>query len=130
MRTQPTKTSKFPSVFMYTCFHDYTDREAKMDFYQYMKLVGKIDDVPELRKEFIAVFDTKSKNIQMGILRLMNRQSIAALCISLSASGSTILPKAVIWLHLRAIYPSATSITPEKIKIPMAYIIALGDGKK
>lgn len=32
-----------------------------MNFYEYQRLVGKIDDVSELRDEFIAIFDTKSK---------------------------------------------------------------------
>jgi hypothetical protein len=32
-----------------------------MNFYEYQRLVGKIDDIPELRDEFIAIFDTKSK---------------------------------------------------------------------
>jgi len=32
-----------------------------MDFYAYQRLVGKIDDIPELRDEFIAIFNTKSK---------------------------------------------------------------------
>lgn len=33
-----------------------------MDFYAYQKLVGKIDDIPELREEFIKIFDTKTKS--------------------------------------------------------------------
>lgn len=33
-----------------------------MSMYDYQRLVGKIDDLPELRNEFIKVFDTKSKN--------------------------------------------------------------------
>lgn len=32
-----------------------------MDFYAYTRLVGKIEDSPELRQEFIAVFDSKNK---------------------------------------------------------------------
>lgn len=32
-----------------------------MNFYDYQRLVGKIDDTPELRNEFITTFDTKSK---------------------------------------------------------------------
>lgn len=33
-----------------------------MDIYSYQRLVGKIEDIAGLRNEFIAVFDTKSKN--------------------------------------------------------------------
>lgn len=33
-----------------------------MDFYAVQRLVGKIDDVPELRNEFISIFNTKSKH--------------------------------------------------------------------
>lgn len=32
-----------------------------MNFYAYQKIIGKIDDVPQLRDEFIAIFDTKTK---------------------------------------------------------------------
>lgn len=32
-----------------------------MNFYDYQKLVGKIDDIPELREDFITIFDTKNK---------------------------------------------------------------------
>ncbi|MDR0436333.1 MAG: hypothetical protein LBH11_06195 [Propionibacteriaceae bacterium] len=32
-----------------------------MDFYAYQRPVGKIDDIPKLRDEFIAIFDEKSK---------------------------------------------------------------------
>jgi hypothetical protein len=33
-----------------------------MGFYAVQRLVGKIDDAPELRDELIAIFDTKTKN--------------------------------------------------------------------
>jgi hypothetical protein len=33
-----------------------------MDIYAYQRPVGKIDDIPEIRNEFIAIFDTKNKN--------------------------------------------------------------------
>lgn len=33
-----------------------------MDFYAVQRLVGKISDLPELRDEFIRIFDTKTKN--------------------------------------------------------------------
>jgi hypothetical protein len=31
-----------------------------VNFYEYQRPVGKIDDVPELRDEFITIFDGKS----------------------------------------------------------------------
>lgn len=31
-----------------------------MNIYEYQKPVGKIDDIPELRSEFITIYDTKS----------------------------------------------------------------------
>jgi hypothetical protein len=31
-----------------------------MNIYEYQRLVGKIDDIPELKKEFISIYDTKS----------------------------------------------------------------------
>lgn len=33
-----------------------------MSIYDYQRLVGKIEDIPELRNEFIKIFDTKNKN--------------------------------------------------------------------
>lgn len=33
-----------------------------MSIYEYKRLVGKIDDLPELRNEFIKIFDTKTKH--------------------------------------------------------------------
>jgi hypothetical protein len=33
-----------------------------MNIYDYQKPVGKIEDIPELRNEFITVFDAKTKN--------------------------------------------------------------------
>lgn len=33
-----------------------------MDFYAVQRLVGKVSDIPELRDEFIKIFDTKTKN--------------------------------------------------------------------
>jgi hypothetical protein len=33
-----------------------------MSIYDYQRLVGKIEDITELRNEFIVVFDTKDKN--------------------------------------------------------------------
>jgi hypothetical protein len=33
-----------------------------MSIYEYQKLVGRIEDIAELRNEFIAVFDTKDKH--------------------------------------------------------------------
>ncbi|MGT2895858.1 putative immunity protein [Streptococcus entericus] len=44
-----------------------------MNFYSYQKIVGKIDDVSELRDEFITIFDTKTKSeIVTFCLRLAN----------------------------------------------------------
>jgi hypothetical protein len=31
-----------------------------MNIYEYQRPVGKIDDIPELKREFIAIYDTKS----------------------------------------------------------------------
>lgn len=31
-----------------------------MNIYEYQRPVGKIDDIPELRSEFIAIYDTKN----------------------------------------------------------------------
>lgn len=31
-----------------------------MNIYEYQRLVGKIDDIPELRDEFIVIYDTKN----------------------------------------------------------------------
>lgn len=31
-----------------------------MNIYEYQRLVGKIDDIPELRNEFIVIYETKS----------------------------------------------------------------------
>lgn len=31
-----------------------------MNIYEYQRLVGKIDDIPELKNEFISIYDTKS----------------------------------------------------------------------
>jgi hypothetical protein len=41
-----------------------------VNFYAYQRPVGKIDDVPELRDEFIAIFDGKSKEdaVRFGLL--------------------------------------------------------------
>lgn len=33
-----------------------------MSIYDYQRLVGKIEDIPEFRNEFIKIFDTKNKN--------------------------------------------------------------------
>lgn len=42
-----------------------------MNFYAYQRLVGKIEDIPELRDAFIVVFDTKDrKQIVQFCLRL------------------------------------------------------------
>jgi hypothetical protein len=37
-----------------------------MSIYDYQRLVGKIEDITELRNEFIVVFDTKSKHEVAG----------------------------------------------------------------
>lgn len=41
-----------------------------MNIYDYQRPVGKIEDIPELRNEFIAVFDGKSKEdaVRFGLL--------------------------------------------------------------
>lgn len=41
-----------------------------MNIYAYQRPVGKIDDIPKLRNEFINIFDTKDKNeiAQFGLL--------------------------------------------------------------
>ena len=31
-----------------------------MNIYEYQRLVGKIDDIPELKSEFMVIYDTKS----------------------------------------------------------------------
>lgn len=44
-----------------------------MDFYKYQKPVGKIDDIAELRDEFIAIFDLKThQEVVMFCLALGN----------------------------------------------------------
>jgi hypothetical protein len=46
-----------------------------MNIYEYQKPVGKIEDILELRNEFIAIFDTKSKN-EMARFGLLYGQHI------------------------------------------------------
>jgi len=50
-----------------------------MNIYAYQRPVGKIDDIPELRNEFITIFDTKDKN-EIAQFRLI---LLPILCIGL-----------------------------------------------
>jgi hypothetical protein len=54
-----------------------------MNIYEYQKPVGKIDDIPELRNEFIALFDakTKAETARFGLLyarRILDLTGFAA----------------------------------------------------
>lgn len=48
-----------------------------MDFYAYTRLLGKIEDSPELRQEFIEVFDTKSKQDLVRFCLLYGKELLA-----------------------------------------------------
>ncbi len=49
-----------------------------MDFYAYTRLLGKIEDIPELRQEYINVFDSKSKEELVRFCLLYGQELLAA----------------------------------------------------
>jgi hypothetical protein len=44
-----------------------------MNIYEYQRLVGKIDDIPELRNEFISIYDAKSHQEVVGFCLLLGQ---------------------------------------------------------
>jgi hypothetical protein len=81
-----------------------------MDFYAYQRPVGKIDDITELRDEFIVVFDEKSKvdAARFGLAygkRLLNITGMEP-CAEITAAFAAMQR----WLDGKANYHEARSI--------------------
>jgi hypothetical protein len=53
----------------------YNKKGRKMDIYAYQRPIGKIDDIPEIRNEFMTILDTKNKN-EMARFGLLYGQHI------------------------------------------------------
>ena len=49
-----------------------------MDFYAYTRLLGKIEDIPELRQEYINVFDSKSNEELVRFCLLYGQELLAS----------------------------------------------------
>lgn len=47
-----------------------------MNIYEYQRVVGKIDDIPELKNEFISVYETKSHQDVVGFCLLLGQHLI------------------------------------------------------
>lgn len=48
-----------------------------MNIYEYQRLVGKIDDIPELKSEFISIYETKSHKELVQFCLLLGQHIIA-----------------------------------------------------
>jgi hypothetical protein len=82
-----------------------------MDFYEYQRLVGKISDIPELRNEFIAIFDTKSKN-EMAVWGLKYGQHILEITgFEKSVEISKAFEAVQEWIDGKTNYHKARNIT-------------------
>ena len=49
-----------------------------MDFYAYTRLLGRIEDNPELRQEYINIFDSKSKEELVRFCLLYGQELLVA----------------------------------------------------
>jgi hypothetical protein len=81
-----------------------------MDFYAYQRPVGKIEDIAELRDDFIAVFDEKSKEDAVRFGLLYGRHLIDITGFELDETINKVFEAMQRWLDGKANYHEARSI--------------------
>jgi hypothetical protein len=86
-----------------------------MDFYAYQRPVGKIEDVAELRDEFIAVFDEKSKKDTVSFGLLYGKHLIDITGIEPSETINKVFEAMHRWLDGKANYHEARSLSFDEL---------------
>ncbi len=84
-----------------------------MNIYEYQKPLGKIDDAPELRDEFIAVYDTKDKKDMARFCLLYARHLLEITDYETYDEVTRGLHAVEEWLDGKAHYQKARSIGGE-----------------